>query len=50
MLLRDHVAFHAAALDHCTIDRKHASPGLYSSWITADLRGTFKGVPGSMGW
>ena len=49
MLLRNHVAFHAAALDHCTIDRQHA-PRLYSSWITADLRGTFKGVPGSMGW
>jgi hypothetical protein len=24
--------------------------GFYGGWITSDLAGPFKGVPGSMGW
>lgn len=52
-LLRDHVAFYAAPFDRCTVDGGTviAQPGgFYGGWITSDLAGPFKGVPGSMGW
>ena len=51
--LRDHLAFYAAPLDRCTIDGEVVRPqpgGFYGGWITSDLAGPFKGVPGSMGW
>ena len=51
--LRDHVAFYAGPLDRCTIDGEQVLPqpgGFYGGWITFDLAGPFKGVPGSMGW
>ena len=50
--LRDHLAFYAGPLDRCTLDgeRVRAPPGgFYGGWITPDLAGPFKGVPGSMG-
>lgn len=52
-ILRDHIAFYAGPLDRCTVDGEPvvAQPGgFYGGWITADLAGPFKGVPGSMGW
>lgn len=52
-MLRDHVAFYAGPLDRCSIDGERAVPqpgGFYGGWITPDLVGPFKGVPGSMGW
>ena len=52
-VLRDHVAFYAGPLDRCTVDGEPVTPqpgGFYGGWITADLAGPFKGVPGSMGW
>jgi uncharacterized protein (DUF427 family) len=51
--LRDHLAFYAAPLDRCTIDDEPVTPqpgGFYGGWITPDVVGPFKGVPGSMGW
>ncbi|WP_174285275.1 DUF427 domain-containing protein [Sphingomonas bacterium] len=51
--LRDHVAFYAGPFDRCTVDGETVVPqpgGFYGGWITADLAGPFKGVPGSMGW
>ncbi len=51
--LRDHVAFYAAPFDRCTVDGEMVTPqpgSFYGGWITADLTGPFKGVPGSMGW
>ena len=51
--LRDHLAFYAAPLDRCTVDGVAVRPqpgGFYGGWITPDLAGPFKGVPGSMGW
>jgi hypothetical protein len=51
--LRDHVAFYAGPLDRCTVDGEQVVPqpgGFYGGWITSDLAGPFKGVPGSMGW
>ncbi len=51
--LRDHVAFYAAPLDRCTVDGEVVRPqpgGFYGGWITTDLAGPFKGIPGSAGW
>jgi uncharacterized protein (DUF427 family) len=52
-ILRDHIALYAGPLDRCTVDGQPVLPqpgGFYGGWITADLAGPFKGVPGSMGW
>lgn len=52
-ILRDHFAFYAGPLDRCMVDGGTARPqpgGFYGGWITDDLAGPFKGVPGSMGW
>ena len=52
-ILRDHVAFYAAPFDLCAVDGERVIPqpgGFYGGWITSDLAGPFKGVPGSMGW
>ena len=52
-ILRDHVAFYAAPFDRCSVDGATVVPqpgGFYGGWITPDLAGPFKGVPGSMGW
>jgi uncharacterized protein (DUF427 family) len=51
--LRDHFAFYAAAMDACFVDDEQITPqpgGFYGGWITRDLVGPFKGVPGSAGW
>lgn len=53
VMLRDHVAFYAAPFDRCSIDGETVVPqpgDFYGGWITANLAGPFKGVPGSMGW
>lgn len=50
--LRDHVAFYAEPFD-CTVDGGRVVPqpgGFYGGWITPDLAGPFKGVPGSRFW
>ncbi|MDQ3078733.1 MAG: DUF427 domain-containing protein [Pseudomonadota bacterium] len=52
-MLRDHIAFYAAPFDRCSVDGETviAQPGkFYGGWITPDLAGPFKGVPGSMRW
>lgn len=51
--LRDHVAFYAAPFDRCSVDGVTVVPQpgeFYGGWITPDLAGPFKGIPGSMGW
>jgi uncharacterized protein (DUF427 family) len=51
--LRDHVAFYPGRVDRCTVDGEivAAQPGdFYGGWITARVRGPFKGGPGTMGW
>lgn len=50
--LRDHLAFYAGPLDLCSVDGERVRPqpgGFYGGWITSDLAGPFKGVPGSPG-
>ncbi|UZK70867.1 DUF427 domain-containing protein [Sphingomonas sp. S1-29] len=51
--MRDHVAFYPALFDTCLVDgeRAVAQPGgFYGGWITQDLAGPFKGIPGSRFW
>ena len=51
--LRDHLAFYAAPFDACFVDDERVVPqpgGFYGGWITSDLAGPFKGVPGSRYW
>ncbi len=51
--LRDHVAFYPSRVDRCLLDDEEvrAQDGdFYGGWITADLRGPFKGGPGTLGW
>ncbi len=50
--LADHLSFYPAHFD-CFVDgeRVRPQPGeFYGGWITDDVRGPFKGVPGSMWW
>ncbi len=52
-ILVDHVALYAAAMDGCFVDGQRVRPqpgGFYGGWITDDVAGPFKGIPGSMGW
>lgn len=51
--IRDHLAVYPAAMDACFVGDEQVVPqpgGFYGGWITGDLKGPFKGVPGSMGW
>lgn len=52
-VLRHHVAFYPSRMDACWLDdeRVQAQAGdFYGGWVTADLRGPFKGGPGTTGW
>ena len=51
--LRDHLAVHAGAMQACFVDGEQVTPqpgGFYGGWITRDLKGPFKGGPGTQGW
>jgi uncharacterized protein (DUF427 family) len=51
--LQGHVAFYASRVDACYVDgeRVEAQPGdFYGGWITRDIVGPFKGLPGTLGW
>ena len=48
-----YVAFYAGRMDECCVggERVVAQPGgFYGGWITSNVVGPFKGVPGSQGW
>lgn len=52
-ILRDHIALYASKMERCTVDGELAvaQPGdFYGGWITPEVVGPFKGIPGSMGW
>lgn len=52
-LIADHVAFYCSQMDECWVGEALASPQpghLYGGWITPDVVGPFKGVPGSYRW
>ena len=51
--LAGHLAFYASKLDECWVgeERVAAQAGdFYGGWITSNLRGPFKGAPGTRGW
>lgn len=51
--IRDHIAFYAGPFDAVRVDGEQVTPqpgGFYGGWVTADVVGPFKGIPGSMGW
>lgn len=48
-----HLAVHCAMTDGCFVAGSRVEPqpgGFYGGWITPNLRGPFKGAPGTMGW
>ncbi len=51
--IRDHLAVYAGRMEQCFVGEEAVTPqpgGFYGGWITSDLKGPFKGGPGSMGW
>ncbi len=51
--LRGHIAIYADRMDACYFDGELVIPqpgGFYGGWITANIKGPFKGVPGSGNW
>lgn len=51
--LAHHLAFYASKVDEAWVDEELAVPqpgDFYGGWITADLKGPFKGAPGTAGW
>ncbi len=52
-VIKDHVAFYAEKMEACYVNGEKVTPqpgGMYGGWITEDLTGPFKGIPGSWGW
>lgn len=51
--LRDHLAFYPTKVDACYVgdEQVTAQEGdFYGGWITSNIRGPFKGRPGTSGW
>jgi uncharacterized protein (DUF427 family) len=51
--LAGHLAFYASKVDECWVGDERVAPqagDFYGGWITANLRGPFKGAPGTLGW
>ena len=51
--LKGFVAVYPSRMDACYLgdERVQAQEGdFYGGWITADVRGPFKGAPGTLGW
>ena len=51
--IADHLGFYAGRVDGCWVDGERVVPqpgDFYGGWITPDVVGPFKGIPGSHGW
>ncbi len=51
--LRGHLAFYATLVDECWVGEERVLPqpgDFYGGWITSNLRGPFKGAPGTRHW
>jgi uncharacterized protein (DUF427 family) len=51
--IQDHLAVYAGAMERCLVGEEAVTPqpgGFYGGWITANLKGPFKGGPGTAGW
>lgn len=52
-LIANYVAFYAGRMDACYVDDELVTPqpgDFYGGWITKEIVGPFKGIPGSWGW
>ena len=48
-----YIAFYPGLMDECRVDGVLVMPqpgGFYGGWITPEIKGPFKGGPGSRGW
>lgn len=48
-----YVAFYPGKMDRCTVNGETVKPqagGFYGGWITKEIKGPFKGEPGTMFW
>ena len=51
--IRDYLAFYPRRMDACWVGQHRVSPQpgfYYGGWLTPDLTGPFKGIPGSEAW
>jgi uncharacterized protein (DUF427 family) len=51
--IRDHLAFYPARVDACYVGEEQVikqAGDFYGGWITSNIRGPFKGGPGTLGW
>lgn len=51
--IKDYISFYASRVDECYVNGERViaqQGGFYGGWITKNLKGPFKGVPGSQGW
>ncbi|MEA2299442.1 MAG: hypothetical protein QOF77_2378 [Solirubrobacteraceae bacterium] len=51
--LRDHIAFYPSRMDACWLGKelvRSQEGDFYGGWITDDLKGPFKGAPGTLRW
>jgi uncharacterized protein (DUF427 family) len=51
--LAGYLAFYASKVDECWVGEERVVPqtgDFYGGWITTNLRGPFKGAPGTLGW
>lgn len=51
--IKDMLAFYAGAVDACYVGDEKVMPqpgDFYGGWVTANLTGTIKGSPETMGW
>lgn len=52
-IIAHHLAFYPSRVDECWVgeERVQAQEGdFYGGWITSNLKGPFKGGPGTLGW
>ncbi|MFG3104480.1 DUF427 domain-containing protein [Streptomyces sp. NPDC048182] len=52
-LLTGHFAFYPGRMDRCTVageEVRSQEGDFYGGWITGEVRGPFKGGPGTLGW
>ena len=51
--LAHHLAFYPSRVDECWVNEERVIPqpgDFYGGWITSNLRGPFKGAPGTRSW
>jgi len=51
--IKDHLAFYASRVHACTVGEERVTPqegNFYGGWITSEIKGPFKGAPGTTGW